>query len=142
MNAIYFIEIEGIKYYKCDTFWSKSANFCNAKLHDDTRVEDFIRSYNYNFEHTGKKLHDLPNSRNSEDYENFRNQCIKNIGALFGYQTFDDSEKENDYVLKKDAILNEPKYFYRISDIDDMGNVTIEDYRKIERDKKIDKINE
>lgn len=31
MNAVYFIEKDGVKYYKCDTFWSTSDNIENAK---------------------------------------------------------------------------------------------------------------
>ena len=36
MKAIFFVEIEGIRFYKTDTFWSKSKDFTNAKVHTDS----------------------------------------------------------------------------------------------------------
>lgn len=37
MRAIYFIESKRVKYYKTDTFWSKSKDFKHAKDHDDSQ---------------------------------------------------------------------------------------------------------
>ncbi len=39
MTAIYFLEIDKVKFYKCDTFWSRSEKINNAKLHDDSKYD-------------------------------------------------------------------------------------------------------
>jgi hypothetical protein len=81
MIAIYFIESKGIKYYKADTFWSKTKDYTNAKEHDDTKIDQ------------DRFLESLLNSlSDSADFYN---------NSIYGYQTLDKNKMILDtYYLK------------------------------------------
>ena len=40
MRAVLFVEIKGVKYFKCDTFWSKSENPRNTKIYSNDRMSE------------------------------------------------------------------------------------------------------
>ena len=118
MRAVYFIEKDGVKYYKCDTFWSKSTDITNAKIHDDSRVEDFLKSLIY-----GLKI----------DVDNVIN------GSIYGYQTFDESQLDSPYSLKKDPEILHTYYIKKLF-LNSNGVWEFMDYKEILRNDKIDKI--
>lgn len=124
MNAVYFIEKNGVKYYKCDTFWSKSDKIENAKIHNDSEndQERFLKSL----------LYSLDRGDVSEDIINFFQD------TKYGYRKFKGSEVDG-FSLKKDAQISEPIYLKYITNVSKDGYDII-DYKQILRDEKINKI--
>lgn len=104
MRAVLFVEIKGVKYFKCDTFWSKSENPRNAKIYSNDRMselKDWLQSiFPYNI------------------YENmFEAVYEKYNNAKLGYFTPDESLYENSFILKegtKVEDLGDPKYLWVI----------------------------
>ena len=133
-KAIYFIEVDGIKQYKCDTFWSKSPEVRHAKIHDDSKHDQdrFFKSLCDGFKPWG-----TPELLDSE-FETFR----KYEGSLYGYQEVLKVDDEfNGYSLLDGYELSEPKYIIQIKSISRKGEVESFDYKTmIERDLKIEKI--
>lgn len=131
MNAIYFIEKDGIKYYKCDTFWSKSEDRKNAKIHNDSKHDQdrFFDSSLYSLE----KI---------MTYNEEERDSIKRFfeGAIYGYQTFKDDQLQNQFSLKEDSEISETVYLKMIQNIKDDGSFEVIDYKQILRDEKINKI--
>jgi predicted class III extradiol MEMO1 family dioxygenase len=78
MRAIYFVESKGVKYYKTDTFWSKSTDFRHAKDHDDSQHDQdrFLDSLLYR--------PNRPDFEKDDKYINFWDNTI------YGYQTLND----------------------------------------------------
>lgn len=134
MRAIYFVEVKGVKYYKCDTFWSKSSKHTNAKIHNDTKHDQdrFFESLVYGFK--PYNVEEL----NEEEYTRFKNY----EGSLYGYQTILDPETtDTRFSLKEDVKLSEPIYLRKIDSISKRGEVDSYDYKTvIERENKINKI--
>jgi hypothetical protein len=130
MNAIYFIEREGIRYYKCDTFWSKSKKIENAKIHTDSEhdQERFLKSLLY------------PLENRKEDVNPIENLIKQFQDTKYGYQTFTNSEISG-LSLKESAKVSEPIYLKYITNIK-KDSYDIIDYKQILRDEKIDKIME
>jgi len=130
MNAIYFIEREGVRYYKCDTFWSKSKNIENAKIHTDSEhdQERFLKSLLY------------PLENRKEDVNPIENLIKQFQDTKYGYQTFTNSEISG-LSLKESAKVSEPIYLKYITNIK-KDSYDIIDYKQILRDEKIDKIME
>jgi len=128
MNAVYFIEKNGVKYYKCDTFWSKSDKIENAKIHNDSEndQERFLKSLLYSLDR-GDVRGDV-----SEDIINFFQD------TKYGYRKFKESEVDG-FSLKKDAQISEPIYLKYITNVSKDGYDII-DYKQILRDEKINKI--
>lgn len=134
MRALYFIEAtDGTKYYKCDTFWSKSHKRTHAKIHEDTQYDKdrFFTSLIYGFKpYKGEELSD-------EDYTVFK----KYVGGLYGYQTIiDEVTPETQFTIKEDTNISEPVYLRQIVSIDRKGEVDSIDYKVINRDLKINSI--
>jgi hypothetical protein len=117
MIAIYFIESKGIKYYKTDTFWSKSKDQLHAKEHDDSKddQERFLESLLY-FPNKGDKSKD-DLVKTIEFYDN----------SIYGYQTLDDNK----------TILN--TYHINLIQFDGEKFIT-SDYKQTLREEKINKI--
>ncbi len=134
MRAVYFIEVDGIKYYKCDTFWSKSSKQIHAKIHDDSEYDQkrFFDSLIYGFKPYKEK------EWKDEDYPSIK----KYENSLYGYQTIlDEESKETAFTLKEDSNLSEPIYLIKIETISKSGEVESYDYRKvINRETKINQI--
>ncbi len=130
MNAIYFIEREGVRYYKCDTFWSKSKKIENAKIHTDSEhdQERFLKSLLY------------PLENRKEDVNPIENLIKQFQDTKYGYQTFTNSEISG-LSLKESAKVSEPIYLKYITNIK-KDSYDIIDYKQILRDEKIDKIME
>ena len=80
MDAIYFIETNGIKYYKTDTFWSKSKEYKYAKMHNDSEddQERFLDSLLFGTTRFNKD--------EMEKYKDFYDKSI------YGYQTIINGE--------------------------------------------------
>ncbi len=123
MKAVYFIEKDGVKYYKCDTFWSKSTDITNAKIHDDSRVNDFLRS--------------LIGSEPKREYQTASESMIN--GSIYGYQTFDESQLDGPYKLKKDPKILHTHYVKKLF-LNSNGVWEFMDYKEIVRNEKIGKI--
>ncbi len=128
-NAIFFIEKDGVKKYKTDTFWSKDTNPMYAKLHHTDDVDRFLKGYLYSIESYAE--------RHNDEFVKIKNEYK---GIKYGYQTFEDDQKQSTYTLKENPILSEPVYCFIIEDIDDNGVCKLLDYKVIERDIKINEI--
>jgi hypothetical protein len=116
MRAIYFIESEGIKYYKTDTFWGKSTDFKRAKYHnDDQHDQDPIIYIMLNWDSKNLLLPDKPN--------NFYNNSI------YGYQTLNDLGEITSTVNVKIINYDESDKLFKCSD-----------YKQSIREDKINKI--
>jgi hypothetical protein len=117
MVAIYFIESNGVKYYKADTFWSKSKDQLHAKEHNDSQhdQERFLESLLYFHNIADKSKDDLV--KIIEFYDN----------SIYGYQTLDDNK----------TILN--TYHIKLIQFDDEKFIT-SDYKQTLRQEKINKI--
>lgn len=105
MRAIYFVEIDGEKYYKCDTFWSKSKDKKHAKIHNDDQYdqERFFTSLISGFKpYNTKELSD-------DEFEKMK----RYEGSLYGYQKIlDEYTPETHYTLLEESNLSDPDYFY------------------------------
>ena len=104
MRAVLFIEIEGVKYFKCDTFWSKSENPRNAKVYSNDRMselEGWLQSV-------------FPHNIYVDMIETIYNRYNN---AKLGYFTPDESLYENQFILKegtKVEDLGSPTYLWTI----------------------------
>lgn len=132
MRAVYFIEIEGVKYYKTDSFWSKSKDFTHAKIHDDSQSdrERFFMSLLSGLKPRTDGVH------NDEDWKKVQRW----IGSLYGYQTVVSEGNSDRWTLSEDTILSKPYYVKRIDSIDRSGKAEFSDAIVVFRDKKIDNI--
>ena len=115
-KAIYFVESKGVKYYKTDTFWSKSKDYTHAKSHDDSEY-DITRFF--------ESLLHYPNNTNREtkqfDFVDFYDNSI------YGYQTIDDSNNVMD------------THYVKIIKYEDDKFIGI-DYKQVNRDSKINDV--
>ena len=138
MRAIYFIETkEGRRLYKTDTFWSKSDNIEDAKIHNDS-IEDqkrFLVSLD-------SLIHMDPIT--DEDFEFFQSRYV---GGKYGYQIISDEpilEKENKSEImwnpKPDTKVSDPIYLTEIHSMDRNGKMNYLEIEAYKRDKQIDKI--
>lgn len=127
MKAVYFMEKNGVKHYKCDTFWSMSTNQKNAKIHDDSIYDQnrFFDVITYRLNKVNEEL-DLEKAK---EIINFYN------GSIYGLQTFEDDALSNQFSLKEDYKLSDPIYLKIITITDDGFDVT--DYKQILREEKI-----
>ena len=119
MTAIYFIEINGIKYYKTDSFWSMSENYTHAKRHTDS---------SYDQDRFFKSLIDVlnPYTMLGSFYKGDVQKCV---GGLYGYQ----------HILCEGE-LSDPFYLRVIDSILENGQVEWSDAKVTFRDKLIDDI--
>jgi hypothetical protein len=124
MKAVIFIETnDGLVYYKCDTFWSKSLNIKNAKVYydDQNEIDKWINSYKYNIEQAAKN--------NMEDY-------VQNIYPNFneckcGYITIDSKFIINGgYSISDDVELGQKLYTHQLYLDIEGKNQTFVDIRK------------
>ena len=133
MRAIYFIEIDGEKYYKCDTFWSKSRDKKHAKIHNDEQYDQdrFFTSLIGGFK-----------PYNTSELSDDEFQKMKRYeGGLYGYQTIlDEPTKETAWSLLEESKLSDPIYLRQITSISKEGKTDSIDYKVVNRDIKIDNI--
>lgn len=118
-KAIYFLETKGIKYYKCDTFWSQSKDYKDAKIHDNSEHDQqrFFTSLC-----SGLKLTDGNKSVNE---------------SIYGFQTIE--QDFTGYRVPDDVKLSDPIYLKVISSVDKSG-VNSYDYKVVIRNEKINTI--
>ena len=134
MRSIYFIEIEGVKYYKTDSFWSKNKDFTHAKIHTDSK-DDKQRF----FTSLISGLKPYPTGTAEWDDEDWiKIQRWK--GSLYGYQTVVSEGESDRWTLSEDSILSEPKYLKRIDSVTKTGEIEFSDEIVLNRDKKIDEL--
>ena len=127
MKAIYFLQdTEGVKYYKMDTFWSKSRDFTHAKVHSDSE-EDKIRFFN-SLLSTFIKWNNLPYT--DEEFDRLQ----KWNGSIYGFQRVL-VEKSDGYSLLEDTVLSEPIYLKVIDRFVKDGFLEISDARIFMREK-------
>lgn len=81
-NAIFFVEKDGVKKYKADTFWSKTVDPMYAKLHHTDDVDRFLKGYLYSIESYA--------SRNNDEFIKIKDEYK---GIKYGYQTFEEDQK-------------------------------------------------
>ena len=131
MRAIYFIEIQGTKYYKTDSFWSKSKDFTDAKIHDDGKndKERFFTSLISGLKPYKIEEHD------DEDWVKIQRWN----GSLYGYQTILSDIKDR-WTLAEDTILSKPFYLKRIDSVSRKGETEWSDAIVIKRDNLINDI--
>lgn len=131
MKAIYFLEKDNVKYYKCDTFWSKSKDRQNAKIHNDSEYDQdrFFDAALYSLSRIG-------------NYNEEEKDSIKGFfeGCIYGYQTFDDDQLQSQFSLKEDSEVSEPVYLKMVQNVQEDGTFEVIDYKQILRDEKINKI--
>jgi hypothetical protein len=133
MRAIFFIEIEGVKYYKADSFWSKSKNFTHAKIHTDCK-DDKDRF----FKSLVSGLKPYPSGTEWDDEDWVKIQRWQ--GSLYGYQTVVSEGKSDRWTLSEDSVLSKPYYLKRIDTVDRKGEVEFSDAVVVLRDQKINEI--
>jgi hypothetical protein len=133
MRAVYFVEIEGVRYYKTDSFWSKSKKFTDAKIHDDGKSdkERFFVSLCSGFK---------PFKKDEHPEDEYNDWILKYSGSLYGYQTVKSDGNSDRFSLSEDAQLSDPIYLRRIDSISRSGIVESSDAIQILRDEKIDQI--
>lgn len=137
-QAVYFIEVDGEKHYKCDTFWSKSTNLKNAKIHNDSDYDKnrFFESLCYSIK---------PNSDNEKyfDLTDERYNHVKKFeGGIYGYQVVG-KEIDQDYYYGRSSSeikASEPVYLKIIEKIPQVGRLEVIDYKVIDRERKIKEI--
>ena len=138
MRAVYFVEIEGIKYYKIDSFWSKSKDFTHAKIHDDSKNDKdrFFTSLISGLKPYKVEEHD------DEDWVKIQRWN----GSLYGYQTVLSEGKSDRWTaqmhfrLSEDTTLSNPFYLRRIDSVSRKGEVEWSDAIVVMRDKLINDI--
>ena len=131
MKAIFFVEIEGIRFYKTDTFWSKSKDFTNAKVHTDS--EDDKRRF---FAPLIERLKPYKKFEHSDDEFD---KIKKWIGALYGYQKVI-KEVSDGWTLSKDSELSDPVYLRIIDSVNKFGDVDSSDAKIVIRNRLINDI--
>lgn len=128
-RAIYFIELkDGTKLYKCDSFWSTSKNYINAKVHDDSEYDQF--RFFESFKSSFRYVNTFESSEDSKLYmEKFEN-------AKYGYQIYkllgngDVNEVE----------LSDPIYLTEIEYISIDGDIEAPSIKSYNRNININKI--
>lgn len=132
MRAIYFIETkEGRRLYKTDTFWSKSDNIEDAKIHNDS-IEDqkrFLVSLDSLIRMT----------ITDEDFDFFQSRYV---GGKYGYQILLEKENKSEIMWnpKPDTKVSDPIYLTEIHSMDRNGKMNYLEIEAYKRDKQIDKI--
>lgn len=140
MRAIYFIEKkDGVKFYKCDTFWSKSDKIKHAKIHNDSENDQkrFFESLLGGFKPYKVVKTEGPVEWSDEDFER-----VKTFeGGLYGFQTILDTEtEENKWTLPEDAKISDPIYLTEIISISKLGIVESPTFESYRRNNKIEQI--
>ena len=131
MKAVYFIELtDGTRFYKCDTFWSKSPQIKHSKIHDDSEYDQkrFFESLVSGFKPWQTE------ELNDEDYQ--KNKRYE--GAKYGYQKVLDGV--TGFTLPEDVKLSEPVYLTQIETINKKGEVSAPTIESYKRDTKINQI--
>lgn|SRR5574343_180485 len=115
MKGILFTEIDGIKWFKCDTFWSKSEKLRNAKIYSSLSHDNIQE-----FERLLKPV--IPSYYLKNDLEspedsinNYRDRIIELNGSILGYYPLDDNVLEDTYRIKEGINIDDlgkPNYLW------------------------------
>lgn len=133
-RAIYFVELkDGTKLYKCDSFWSTSENYKNAKLHDNSEYdqERFLDSLKSLFRYSVSVTNSIKESINI-DSNTLKNIIEKYQNSKYGYQIQE--------VINDDIKLSEPIYLTEIEYISIDGDVEAPSIKSYNRNININKI--
>jgi hypothetical protein len=114
MKALLFVEIDGKKYFKCDTFWSQSFNPEHAKIYSDdsSQLKGWLQSaiHGYIYKSKDKTL--------EGSIEEWKIWIKKHEGAKLGYLPISNQDLfKNAFSLKegtKVEDLNKPVYLWMI----------------------------
>jgi len=131
MKVVYFIETNGRRYYKCDTFWTMSSNKTDAKVHGDS-----LENQEYFFETlcgllTLVKKSVKDSKKLKESYDFFE-------GGIYGYQVIEGNF--TGYSVDADQEISDPIYLKVIDSVSGDGKYTTCDYKKYDRINKLNKI--
>lgn len=132
-RAIYFIELkDGTKLYKCDSFWSTSENYKNAKLHDNSEYDQdrFLESLKSLFRYSVSVTNSI--KENNIDSNTLKNTIEKYQNSKYGYQI-----KE---MIDDNIKLSEPIYLTEIYSISIDGDVEAPSIKSYNRNNNINKI--
>ena len=121
MIYLYFIEIDGVKHYKTDIFWSTTKSQGYAKPYN-TLQPTLLTVYGQGFKYW--------RTTKEEDY---LKEYSKYNGALLGYSQFDDCIPNDE-----SKPLNIDYLF--IFNVNSEAEYTISDYKQENRNNQIDKI--
>lgn len=133
-QVIYFIETNtGEREYKLDSFWSRSKNYMNSKIHSsEDDAQRFFESLCYGFKPYKSLDSDL---KPTLKLTNLRSTYVN---SKYGYQIIL-TDRYIQY-LEEGIEVGEPIYYKVITDILDDFTVISEDYTRYNRDNKIDEI--
>ncbi len=120
MKYLYFVEIDGVKYYKGDTFWSKTSDITQAKCYNEHRVRLLV-SYGQGFGYWKET-----------EPDDYKSNYSKHDGALLGYSEYEDS-------IDDDSVAIKTAYLF-IFNLNFEAECSYTDYKKVNRSSKIDKI--
>lgn len=113
MKALIFVEINGEKFFKCDTFWSKSSKPYDAKVYHDNdpkQLKDWLQSVIHGMIFPGK-------GSPEKGLEIYEEEMRKYDGSKLGYFIPPDDIFKNDFcVLDKIKVedLENPIYLWSI----------------------------
>lgn len=137
MRGILFAEIDGIKFFKCDTFWSKSEKIRNAKIYSSLNhdnIQEFERLLKPVIPSYHLKEDDLELIEDS--IKKYKDRIIKLNGSILGYYLLDDNMLENAYRIKEGISIDDlgkPNYLWVVK----INESNIEKSKKVESNKSL-----
>lgn len=138
MKAIIFVEIDGVKYFKCDTFWSMSPEPHHAKIYSDDNRDQLFKWLS-----PCVQTHVWTSRKNEEDIKKlvteWKSTLKKYNNANLGYFIPKDDLYKNQYCLKDETkldTLGECRYLWTIKIKDE------NEFKEIERSETMIKYDE
>jgi len=126
LKYIYFIERNGVKYYKLDTFWSESKDITSSKVYSSINLE-LLDSYTHTISYWFENNQDAY----LKHYEEWNN-------AFLGYQTLEDdqTQPDNKYILVDKPIISDTTYIFTLNIYKDC-TIVLRDYKIKNRENKL-----
>lgn len=130
--VIYFIEVNGVKKYKTDSFFTMSddAKFAKPHSYHDEDPDRFFKTLCY-----------LPDKKEKDFFRKRVDKLVTLQGGLFGLQVIQNGGTASFlYTVPQPIELSDPVYFKIIDDVSPDGIINITDYKIIDRNNKINDI--
>lgn len=129
-DVLYFIEKDGVRRYKTDSFWSKSVKLEYAKIHSDSISDQvsYFKSLCMDITCLEEYMKPDEQERKLELYDGYE-------GALYGYQKI--LSKRTGIYLDPDCKLGDPVYLNVILDVTHDGKFRTLDYKSYLRNVKL-----